>query len=84
MLNTRRGVTIRIIDEFSLMDCADGYIDVKGNKHAGIEALDKFGDGYCLKIKVKEHPLFKNDIYVICLENEDLRDLWMKSFSMVI
>jgi len=56
-------------------------LDVKGIKHAGIEALEKFGDGYCLKIKLKEHKLFKIDIFVVCLENEDLRDMWMKSFS---
>ena len=58
-------------------------MDVKGIKHAGIEALEKFGDGYCLKIKLKEHALFKIDIFVVCLENEDLRDMWIKKFSAV-
>lgn len=29
-MNTRRLITIRIIDEFSLKDCAEGYIDIKG------------------------------------------------------
>lgn len=49
-----------------------------------MESLEKFGDGYCLKIKLKDHPLFKNDIYVICLENEELRNFWIKSFSAEI
>jgi len=81
-LNCRRAITVRILDEFNLADAADGYLDRAGNRHAGVEALENFGDGYCLKIKLKEHPLFKNDIYVICLENQDLRDMWIKSFSM--
>jgi hypothetical protein len=53
MLNARRLITIRIIDVFALADCADGYLDLKGVKHAGIEALEDFGTGYCLKIKLK-------------------------------
>ena len=53
ILNTRRLITIRIIDEFALSDCAEGYLDLKANKHAGIEALEDFGTGYCLKIKIK-------------------------------
>ena len=82
-LSSRRGVTIRIIDEFSLQDCSDGYLDLKGNKHSGVEELEKFGDGYCLKIKLKENPVIKLDIYVVCLENEELRNAWVKKFSAV-
>lgn len=82
MLNTRRLITIRIVDEFALSDMAEAYIDVKGIKHAGVEALEKFAEGFCLKIKIKSHPVFKNDIYIICMESEELRDLWVKSFSM--
>ena len=83
MLNTRRLITIRIIDEFALNDVAEAYIDIKGEKHPGVEALEKFAEGFCLKIKLKTHPTFKNDIMIICMENEELRDLWVKSFSMV-
>lgn len=53
MLNTRRLITVRIIDEFALKDCAEGYYDLRGNQHKGIEALENFGSGYCLKIKIK-------------------------------
>jgi len=81
-MNTRRLITIRIIDEFSLKDCAEGYIDIKGQTHKGIEILENFGSGFCLKIKIKQHPLFQNDIYVLCMEDEDLRNLWVSSFSM--
>jgi hypothetical protein len=84
MLNCRRLITIRIVDEFALSDVAEAYIDVKSVKHAGVEALEKFAEGFCLKIKLKSNPLFKNDILIICMENEELRDLWVKSFSMVI
>jgi hypothetical protein len=31
MLNTRRLITVRIIDEFALKDCAEGYYDLRGN-----------------------------------------------------
>jgi len=82
MLNTRRLITIRIVDEFALADVAEAYIDVKGIKHPGVEPLEKFAEGFCLKIKLKTHPQFKNDIFIICMESEDLRDLWVKSFSM--
>jgi hypothetical protein len=55
----------------------------EAEKQAAIEALENFGSGFCIKIKLKYHPKFKNDIYVICMENEELREMWVKSFSMV-
>ena len=82
-MNARRTITIRIIDEFSLNDCSEGYLDINNNKHAGIESLENFGSGYCLKLKLKVHPLFKNDVFVVCMENEELREMWVQSFSMV-
>ena len=82
-MNGRRLITIKIIDEFALADCSEGYLDLRGEKHAAIEALENFGSGFCIKIKLKYHPKFKNDIYVICMENEELREMWVKSFSMV-
>jgi len=81
--NTRRSTATRIIDQFSLSDCSEGYTDKKGIRHAGVEAVEKISEGFCLKVKLKEHSLIRIDVYVMCFENEDLRDHWAKSFSMV-
>jgi hypothetical protein len=41
-LNARRTITISIIDEISLQDFSEGYLDIKDQKHEAIETLEDF------------------------------------------